>query len=165
MSRICTYRPCFYYFTDEYMLRFHATRATGGSFLRTRFFFNGAIYFYSTITCVYRCLKASSQGRAPIWWFVVGRVVAGVLASFIPLKFYGVPSCLALRVGALSAGARACFSAAPPRGPPGSGGTFFRWASCVQTPDGLPMAREVLAGGGRARSPPPAPLSRGARCV
>ena len=57
--------------------------------------------------------------RRGSWSRVVWRSV-----DFIPMKFYGVPSCLALGVGALSAGARARFSAAPPRGPPGSGGTF-----------------------------------------
>ena len=56
--------------------------------------------------------------------------------DFIPLKFYGVPSCLALGVGALSAGARARFSAAPPRRPPGSGGTFS---------GGLPVCRHRTA--------------------
>ena len=69
--------------------------------------------------------------RRGSWSLVVWRSV-----DFIPLKFYGVPSCLALGVGALSAGARARFSAAPPRGPPGSGGTFS---------GGLPVCRHRTA--------------------
>ena len=38
-------------------------------------------------------------------WVVVAGDQAGV--DFIPMKFCGVPSCLALGVGALSGGARA----------------------------------------------------------
>ena len=66
--------------------------------------------------------------RRGSWSLVVWRSV-----DFIPLKFYGVPSCLALGVGALSAGARARFSAAPPRGPPGSGGRLVRSIAASKT--------------------------------
>ena len=48
-----------------------------------------------------------------------------------------------------------------PRVYPGSKWRIFRRASCMQTPDGLPMARSTLlgiAGGERASISPPAPL-------
>ena len=83
-------------------------------------FFNGAIYFIQRLRAYGGSKKHHHEGelrfvvRRGSWSRVVWRSV-----DFIPMKFYGVPSCLALGVGALSAGARARFSAAPPRGPPG----------------------------------------------
>ena len=109
------------------------------------------------ITCIWRLHWSVRRGS---WSRVVRRGV-----DFIPLKFLWSTELPCARGRGLiwrGAGGRVpyCLRVIP-RVYPGSKWRIFRRASCMQTPDGLPMARSTLlgiAGGERASISPPAPL-------